>query len=138
MSELAIPFRTGRRSPSVAPIASGRFAYLEMEDRRRKRKTLVTPQPDARREAHRDPSLRLLEAWTPIEAELRKSVDELTFRIWLAAGGQVDLHPHSLIGGTWRLAARHQSCWIEDRFGRLLSTCAGCPVEIVVCDGAQS
>ena len=65
-----------------------------------------------------------------MEQAIRAMVDEPIWQLWLA-----DLHPRSLMAGTWCLAARpeHQE-WIETRFGRLLAECAGCPVQIVACD----
>lgn len=80
---------------------------------------------------HREPSTALLEAWKPVEVELRQAVDGPTFRIWLA-----QLHPHSLIGGTWRLACRPEHVgWLRDRFGRVIEGRAGRPVELVGCGG---
>lgn len=89
-------------------------------------------------DAHREPSVRLLEAWAPVEDDLRRCVelgtlDDLSLRLWLAP-----VHPHSLIGGTWRLGCDERAiCWLRDRFGRLLEGCAGRPVEFVVCEGSR-
>jgi hypothetical protein len=51
VSGLAFGFRTGRRSPHVAPVSSGRFAYLEMSDRRSSGKR---PMHSSDRERHLD------------------------------------------------------------------------------------
>lgn len=121
----------GSRSPHVAPIASGRFAHLEMQDRQRMRsqRRVSAPRPKHASDAHRDPSPQLLGAWLPVEAELRKAIDEATFRIWLAP-----IHPHALIAGTWRLGCSESVlCWVRDRFGRVIQACAERPVEFVVC-----
>jgi hypothetical protein len=69
---------------------------------------------------------------------MRMSVEDLTFRIWLAPGGEANLHPHSLIGGTWRLGCDERAiAWLRDRFGRLIEVSAGRPVQLVVCERAE-
>ena len=113
--------RRGRRSSMAGPVASGRFAHLEMQDRQRmreqrRRPAQAPPRPEHVGDLHRDPTPRLLEAWQPVRAELLRAVDESTYRIWLAP-----VHPHALIGGTWRLACseprlpfvavRHSPLW---------------------------
>lgn len=125
---VSFDFRRGGRRRSVAgPVASGRFAHLEMEDRAGR---VSNRKPAAICDPHREPSIALLEAWAPIEVELRSAVDGPTFRIWLA-----QLHPHSLTGGAWRLACRPAHVgWIRDRFGRVIEGCARRPVEFVVCE----
>ena len=78
---------------------------------------------------HRPASIGLLEAWAPVENELRLAVERSTFNIWLAP-----LHPHSLVAGVWKLAYRPENVsWIVDRFGRLIAEVAQRPVEFVVC-----
>lgn len=82
---------------------------------------------------HREASVALLEAWAPVEVEMRKCVDELTYRIWLAP-----MHPHSLVGGTWRVGCDARAVgWIRDRFGRMIEACAGRPVELVICEAGS-
>ncbi len=58
--------------------------------------------------------------WTRVQAELAATVDEPTYRIWLAP-----LKPTAFTDGGLVLAASPQTCaWIRERFGRLLQTCA--------------
>jgi hypothetical protein len=128
---LCVDFRVGGgRARWAAPVASGRFAFLEMSDRRamRGRRAVVDLAPVVL-DAHRVPSERLLAAWEPVRLRLRELVDELVWSMWLAP-----LHPHSLVGGMWRVGCRPQCCdWVRARFGRVLLEAAGCPVEIVAC-----
>jgi hypothetical protein len=128
---ICVDFRSGEgRAKWAAPVASGRFAFLEMADRRavRSRRVAVESVPIAL-DPHRTPSDRLLAAWEPVQARLRELVDELTWKLWLAP-----LHPHSLVGGVWRVGCRPQCCgWVQARFGRVLLEAAGCGVEIVPC-----
>ena len=101
----------------------------ERDDARRARRTLgLDGAPElAMMDSHREPSVRLLEAWAPVENELRQAVEPETFAMWLA-----DIHPHRLSQGVWYLACRPQACgWIRDRFGRLIESCAGRPVVFV-------
>jgi chromosomal replication initiator protein len=65
-------------------------------------------------------SAELEHIWTRVQAELALSVDEPTFRIWLAPLRACELDRQRLI-----VEAPAQSrCWIHDRFGRLLEACA--------------
>jgi chromosomal replication initiator protein len=65
-------------------------------------------------------SAELEDIWSRVQAELALSVDEPTFRIWLAP-----LRARELDRKRLTLEAPAQSrCWIRDRFGRLLDTCA--------------
>jgi hypothetical protein len=134
ISAPCIGFRKGTpRALWAPPVAAGRFAFLEMSDRRATRsRAKAKPEPrTATLDPHREPSPRLLAAWAPVERELRQAVDESTYRIWLA-----DVHPHSLIDGTWTLACpRLQTVgWVADRLGRVIRDCAGCPVMFVACE----
>jgi hypothetical protein len=137
VSARCIEFRSGRgRASYAAPVASGRFAFLEMSDRRAMRSRVkAKPEPrTATLDPHREPSARLLAAWAPVERELRQAVDESTYQIWLAPPL---VHPHALTAGRWRLACRPQTCsWIRERFGKIVAECAGCPVEFVACEVA--
>jgi len=55
-----------------------------------------------------------------VQRELASSVDELTYRIWLAP-----LRPREIDGKCLLLDAPPQARgWVRDRFGRLLDTCA--------------
>lgn len=83
---------------------------------------------------HHEPSVCLLEAWAPVEDQLRDVVDPETFAIWLA-----DLHPHRLVNGEWVLACRPGAHgWIRDRFGRLIASfCAERQVVFVTCENNQ-
>lgn len=94
----------------------------------------ANPPVEPEMSAHRAPSERLLAAWAPVDAEIQRAVDELTYRIWL-----VGVHPHALLEGTWILGTHKQSRrWIQDRFGRLIAECAGRPVEFVACSSQIS
>jgi chromosomal replication initiator protein len=65
-------------------------------------------------------SAELEHIWTRVQHELALSVDELTYRIWLAP-----LRPRELVGERLFLdAPPHARGWIRDRFGRLLDGCA--------------
>jgi hypothetical protein len=73
----------------------------------------------------------LLAAWEPVRAELKQAVDEDIYRLWLAP-----LHPHMLVDGVWTVGCPTNSVgWINDRFGRMLVSCAGSPVMIMPCEG---
>lgn len=85
---------------------------------------------------HREPSVRLLEAWAPVEEELRQRVERDVFEIWLGV-----LHPHALLDGAWRLAYDVRAVrWVEARFGAIVRECAGRPVVFVACEmpGAET
>jgi len=78
-------------------------------------------------------SAELEQIWSRVQAELALSVDEPTYRIWLAP-----LQPVALDDGRLTLRAPAQSrAWIRDRFGRVLESCAakvigeGTSVELV-------
>jgi chromosomal replication initiator protein len=78
-------------------------------------------------------SAELEQVWSRVQAELALSVDEPTYRIWLAP-----LQPVALDGGRLTLQAPAQSrAWVRDRFGRVLESCAakvigdGTSVELV-------
>jgi chromosomal replication initiator protein len=65
-------------------------------------------------------SAELEHIWTRVQRELASSVDELTYRIWLAP-----LRPREIDGTCLLLDAPPQARgWVRDRFGRLLDTCA--------------
>jgi chromosomal replication initiator protein len=65
-------------------------------------------------------SAELEHIWTRVQRELALSVDELTYRIWLAP-----LRPREIDGSCLLLDAPPQARgWVRDRFGRLLDTCA--------------
>jgi chromosomal replication initiator protein len=65
-------------------------------------------------------SAELEHIWSRVQDELALSVDELTYRIWLAP-----LRPRELSGQRLFLdAPPHARGWIRDRFGRLLDGCA--------------
>jgi hypothetical protein len=71
--------------------------------------------------------------WSLATAELRQSVEESTFNVWLAG-----LHPHESSAGRLVLGCPpHARVWVRDRFGRLIESAVGRPVEIVGCAGAQ-
>jgi hypothetical protein len=102
-----IGFRRGARPQQVAqPASVFDSAWLAAHP--------TTPELDA--------------LWAPIADELRGSVDESTFRIWLsglhlhAAGEQLVIGVHG-----------HAKGWVQDRFGRLIEGAAGRPYELVVC-----
>ncbi len=133
MSALAFEFRVpGHERPSwAAPkpsIFSGTFAGLEIEERRKGRQgSLKKAEP---LDPHREPSERLLEAWAPLENELREAIDPETFAIWLA-----DLHPHRILRGVWYVACRPRARgWVEERYGRVIRACADRPVVFVACE----
>jgi chromosomal replication initiator protein len=78
-------------------------------------------------------SAELEHIWSRVQAELALSVDEPTYRIWLAP-----LQPLELDAGQLTLQAPAQCRgWIRDRFGRVLESCAakvigdGTTVELV-------
>jgi chromosomal replication initiator protein len=65
-------------------------------------------------------SVELEDIWSRVQAELALSVDEPTFRIWLAPLRARELDRQRLL-----VEAPAQSHgWIRDRFGRLLEACA--------------
>jgi chromosomal replication initiator protein len=65
-------------------------------------------------------SAELENIWSRVQDELALSVDELSYRIWLAP-----LRPRELSGQRLFLdAPPHARGWIRDRFGRLLDGCA--------------
>jgi chromosomal replication initiator protein len=65
-------------------------------------------------------SVELEDIWSRVQAELALSVDEPTFRIWLAPLRARELDRQRLL-----VEAPAQSRgWIRDRFGRLLEACA--------------
>jgi chromosomal replication initiator protein len=65
-------------------------------------------------------SAELEHIWSRVQHELALSVDELTYRIWLAP-----LRPRELSGQRLFLdAPPHARGWIRDRFGQLLDGCA--------------
>jgi chromosomal replication initiator protein len=65
-------------------------------------------------------SAELEHIWSRVQRELALSVDELTYRIWLAP-----LNPHELRGTQLLLdAPAHARGWLRDRFGRLLDASA--------------
>ena len=58
--------------------------------------------------------------WSRVQAELARSVEESTYRIWLQP-----LQPRELSGGCLLVEAPADACgWICDRFGRLLQASA--------------
>ena len=64
-------------------------------------------------------SAELEHIWSRVQQELALSVDELTYRIWLAP-----LRPRELSGQRLMLdAPPHARGWIRDRFGQLLDSC---------------
>jgi chromosomal replication initiator protein len=78
-------------------------------------------------------SAELEQIWSRVQAELALSVDEATYRIWLAP-----LRPVDLSDGCLTLQAPpHGRGWISDRFGRVLESCTakvlgvGAAVQIV-------
>ncbi len=73
-------------------------------------------------------STELEHIWSRVQAELALSVDEATYRIWLAP-----LRPIELSDGCLTLQAPpHGLGWINDRFGRVLESCTA----KIVGDGA--
>ena len=72
-------------------------------------------------------SAELEHIWSRVQRELALSVDELTYRIWLAPLTARELHGDHLSID----APAHARAWVRDRFGRLLDAC----VERVVGDG---
>jgi chromosomal replication initiator protein len=73
-------------------------------------------------------SAELEQIWSRVQAELALSVDEATYRIWLAPLRAVDLSDRCLT----LQAPPHGRGWIGDRFGRVLESCTA----KVVGDGA--
>ncbi len=73
-------------------------------------------------------STELEHIWSRVQAELALSVDEATYRIWLAPLQAVDLSDRCLT----LQAPPHGRGWISDRFGRVLESCAA----KIVGDGA--
>jgi hypothetical protein len=66
--------------------------------------------------------------WAPIADELRASVDESTFRIWLQSLHLHDAREQLVIG-----VHGHAKGWVHDRFGRLIEVAASRPYRLVVC-----
>jgi chromosomal replication initiator protein len=64
-------------------------------------------------------SAELEQIWSRVQAELALSVDEATYRIWLAPLRPVDLSDRCLT----LQAPPHGRGWINDRFGRVLDSC---------------
>jgi hypothetical protein len=119
-----------RSVPSTGPIA-GILAEERRQDERLRRKRRAERRASRHPlDQHSEPSSALLEAWAPVEDLLRQEIDEQTFRMWFA-----DLHPHRLVNGAWVLASanRYAVSWVPNRFGRLVESCAGRPVEYVMC-----
>jgi chromosomal replication initiator protein len=84
-------------------------------------------------------SAELEQIWSRVQAELALSVDEPTYRIWLAPLRALELSERHL-----SVQAPAQGCgWIHDRFGRVLDACAakvlgdGVVVELVADDPRQ-
>jgi hypothetical protein len=144
--ERVVPFDGPRLAPweqmeimlTTPPTkASGWLKGLLMQERadrqrayQRARGRPSTSKPAIEVVAHREPSERLRQAWAAVEQTIRAMVDGPTWDMWLA-----DLHPRSFVGGIWTLATGPQQCgWVESRFGRLLTECAGCPVRIIACE----
>ena len=112
--------------------ASGWFQGLLMQERRDRQQAQRKPGPAAPKpvasalDPHRDSSERLLAAWEPVERQLGDATSTLAM---------YGVHPHALMAGVWRVACRPETVeWVQQRFGRLLSACAGRPVVIVACD----
>ena len=84
-------------------------------------------------------SAQLEQIWSRVQAELALSVDEATYRIWLAPLRALELDESTL---TLQAPARGRS-WIRDRFGRVLDSCAanvigpGTVVELVEHDDSE-
>ena len=65
-------------------------------------------------------SPQLTRDWALIRSQLRESVPDATFEIWLAA-----LKPRAVVGDTLVIAAPDEiRSWVADRYGRVLQTCA--------------
>lgn len=65
-------------------------------------------------------SAELEHIWSRVQRELALSVDELTYRIWLAPLTARELRGQHLSID----APPHARAWVRDRFGRLLDACA--------------
>ncbi|MHB8233456.1 MAG: DnaA ATPase domain-containing protein, partial [Solirubrobacteraceae bacterium] len=74
-------------------------------------------------------SAELEHIWSRVQDELALSVDEATYRIWLAPLQALQLDERCLT----LQAPPHSRGWIGDRFGRLLESCAAS----VLGDGAR-
>jgi chromosomal replication initiator protein len=75
-------------------------------------------------------STELEQIWSRVQSKLEDAVDDSTYRVWLAP-----LRPHELVHDTLTVEAPARSCaWVQERFGRLLQTCAAAVLgpEIVV------
>jgi chromosomal replication initiator protein len=78
-------------------------------------------------------SAELEQIWSSVQAELALSVDEATYRIWLASLTPLHFDERCLT----LQAPAHGRGWISDRFGRVLDSCAvkvlgaGASVELV-------
>jgi chromosomal replication initiator protein len=65
-------------------------------------------------------SQELEQIWSRVQAELARTVDETTYRIWLRP-----LQPRELSGGCLLIEAPSEACaWICDRFGRVVQASA--------------
>ena len=65
-------------------------------------------------------STELEQIWLRVQSELEAAVDDSTYRVWLAP-----LRSRELDHGTLTVEAPARSCaWVQERFGRLLQTCA--------------
>ncbi len=65
-------------------------------------------------------STELEQIWLRVQSKLEAAVDDSTYRVWLAP-----LRPHGLLHDTLTVEAPARSCaWVQERFGRLLQTCA--------------
>ncbi len=65
-------------------------------------------------------STELEQIWSRVQSRLEASVDDSTYRVWLAP-----LRPREVALGTLTVEAPARSCaWVRERFGRLLQTCA--------------
>jgi chromosomal replication initiator protein len=65
-------------------------------------------------------STELEQIWSQVQRKLEAAVDESTYRVWLEP-----LQPREILGEQLVIEASPQaSGWIQERFGRLLHTCA--------------
>lgn len=79
------------------------------------------------------PSTPELEAeWASIVAEIRASIEDTTFNIWLRPLHLHDAGEELVIGVPGPARG-----WVQDRFGRLIESAAGKPCQLVVCDCAE-
>lgn len=132
---LEFNFRTDKRKQWAQPSWRGRRVRgIELDQQRFEAKAARDRARRARvTDPHREPSMRLLEAWAPVEDQLRQAIDSATFAIWCRL-----LHPHRFVSGTWVLAHHPLHVgWVRDRFGRLIAEVAQRPVEFVVCEALR-